>query len=183
MLTINNPAIKGFNEKTEEFITIKECAFTIEHSLVSISKWEAKFKKPFFSNKNNPRSESETKEYIKCMTVTPNVPDYVYDYLTKENIIAIKNYMEDPMTATTFPPEREGSAPSMKSITTEEIYWQMINFNIPMEFQKWHINRLLTLIKICNLKNAPAKKMSKHEIMSRNRSLNAARRKALNSNG
>ena len=116
------------------------------------------------------------------MTLTQNVKQDVYDHLTKENIDEINKYIEAPMTATHFY-EDKNNRPSRESITSELIYYWMIALNIPFECQKWHINRLLTLIRVCNVKNQPPKKMSKRELMSRNAALNAARRKQLNTHG
>ena len=178
MLLLTIPPIEMFNEKTSEFVYSKETKISLEHSLVSLSKWESRWNKPFLS-KNNKTLE-ETIDYIRCMTITQNVDPEVYFRLTDENINTINKYIESPMTATTF---SDNGHSSREIITSELIYYWMISLNIPMECQKWHLNRLLTLIRVCNIKNAPAKKMSRREIMSRNAALNAARRKKLNSTG
>jgi hypothetical protein len=115
------------------------------------------------------------------MTITQNVDPNVYNRLSNENITTINNYIDAPMTATTF--SNTNTSKSREIITSELIYYWMISLNIPMECQKWHLNRLLTLIRVCNVKNTPPKKMSGKEIMSRNAALNAARRKKLNSKG
>ncbi len=178
MIVITVPAIEMFNEATQEFIQTKEQVLQLEHSLVSLSKWESKWNKPFLDSAD--KSIAETLDYIKCMTITQNVHDDVYTRLSKSNIEAINNYIDAPMTATTFP---DNNGHSREIITSEIIYYWMISLNIPFECQKWHLNRLLTLIRVCNVKNTPPKKMSKREIMSRNAALNAARRKKLNSKG
>lgn len=116
------------------------------------------------------------------MTLTENVDPDVYDHLTEENIIAVKKYIDDPMTATVFYEEKNGKG-GRETITAELIYYWMIALNIPFECQDWHLNRLLTLIRVCNIKNAPPKKRSNREIMSRNAALNAARKKQLNTKG
>lgn len=121
-------------------------------------------------------------DYVKCMTVTKNVPREVYYCLTKENIKAINDYIGAPMTATHFASDRSPNG-SREQVTSELIYYWMIALNIPFECQKWHLNRLLTLIRVCNIKNQPPKKMSKRAIMDRNTALNAARRKRLNTTG
>lgn len=128
-----------------------------------------------------PKTAAETIDYIKCMTITQNVNPKVYNSLTAENIEQINNYIDEPMTATTF--SETNNTRSREIITSELIYYWMFSLNIPMECQKWHLNRLLTLIRVCNIKNAPPKKMSRRDIMSRNAALNAARRKKLNSKG
>lgn len=178
MLNIVVPDQEFFNEKTQEFFTLKGQTLQLEHSLVSLSKWESKWNKPFLSN--NEKTLKETIDYIRCMTITQNVKPYIYDMLTNENILDINKYIDSPMTATTFNVQ---NTPSREIVTSEIIYYWMISLNIPLECQKWHLNRLLTLIRVCNLKNAPSKKMSKKEIMSRNAALNAARRKKLNTKG
>lgn len=179
MLIITIPSQELFNEVTNEFVSTKEHTLQLEHSLVSLSKWESKWNKPFLSK--DQKTIEQTLDYIKCMTITQNVNPEVYNFLTDKNIEAINNYIDAPMTATTFP--ENGNSHSREIVTSELIYYWMISLNIPMECQKWHLNRLLTLIRVCNVKNAPAKKMSKKDIMSRNAALNAARRKKLNSKG
>lgn len=179
MITITIPARELFNEITQEFIYTKEQTIQLEHSLVSLSKWESKWNKPFLGNEN--KTIQETIDYIRCMTITQNVDPNIYNSLSKENIDAINNYINAPMTATTFNNTQTGS--NREIITSELIYYWMIALNIPMECQKWHLNRLLTLVRVCNIKNSPGKKMSSREIMSRNAALNAARRKKLNTNG
>lgn len=180
MLQIHIPARELWDEAKNEFIYTKECTLQLEHSLISLSKWESKWCKAFFSKQE--KSYEETIDYIKCMTLTPNVKDDVYLALTKENILAINQYIEAPMTATYFSKDKHGGG-SHEQVTAELIYYWMIALTIPFECQKWHLNRLLTLIRVCNIKNQPPKKMSKRDIMSRNSALNAARRKQMNTKG
>ena len=168
-----------FNEKTQEFTAIKEQTLQLEHSLVSLSKWESKWHKPFLGE--GEKSFDEIIDYIRCMTLNQNIDPRVYSNLTKENVKEINDYIGDSMTATTF--SDGGKGRSREIVTSELIYYWMIALNIPFECQKWHLNRLLTLIRVCNIKNTPPKKMSRSEIMSRNAALNAARRKQLNSKG
>ena len=179
MLTITIPAMELFNDITQEFIETKAQTIQLEHSLVSISKWESKWNKPFLAN--NDKSIAETLDYIRCMTITQNVNPDVYRRLSRSNIEDINNYIDAPMTATTFSDNKSGR--SREIVTSELIYYWMISLNIPMECQRLHLNRLLTLIRVCNVKNTPPKKMSRREIMNRNAALNAARRKQLNSKG
>lgn len=180
MLTIEIPATEIFDEVKGEFVYTKEQTLQLEHSLLSISKWESKWCKPFLGKQN--KSSEEIVDYIKCMTLNKNVNDTVYGCLSQANITAINDYIGAPMTATYFS-NTEHNKRSSEQITSELIYYWMIALNIPFECQKWHINRLLTLIRVCNIKNQPPKKMSKREIMSRNAQLNAARRQQLNSKG
>lgn len=179
MLLLKIPATELFNDKTQEFIQISEKTLQLEHSLVSLSKWESKWNKPFLSKEQ--KTVAETIDYIKCMTITQNVDPMIYNSLSEKNIEEINKYIDLPMTATTF--SDKGGPPSREIVTSELIYYWMIALNIPMECQKWHLNRLLTLIRVCNVKNAPPKKMSRRELMGRNAALNAARRKKLGSTG
>lgn len=169
-----------YDEAKEEFVPAQEKILRLEHSLVSISKWESKWCRAFFSNKD--MTEEEIVDYIKCMTITQNVDPEVYDHISYSNIEEIRQYIVAPMTATYFS-DNKNSGPNRETITSELIYYWMIALNIPVEFEKWHINRLITLIHVCNIKNQPQKKMSKKDLASRNRALNAARRQKLNSKG
>ena len=180
MLQIVIPGQEFWDEQKQEFINTKEQVLQLEHSLISLSKWEAKWCKVFLSKQE--KTQEETIDYIKCMTITPNVDPEVYNHLTRENINEIEDYIAAPMTATYFSSDNAGKS-SREQVTSELIYYWMIALNIPFECQKWHLNRLLTLIKVCNIKNQPPKKMSKREIMSRNAALNAARRQQLKTKG
>ena len=180
MLKIIIPSTEMWDEVNEKFVYSKEQVLQLEHSLVSLSKWESKWCKPFLSKEN--KTFEETIDYIRCMTINQNIQDEVYNCLTGENIREINEYISAPMTATRFSNDAIGKG-SREQITSELIYYWMIALNIPFECQKWHINRLLTLIRVCNIKNHPSKKMSRREIMSRNTALNAARRKKLRTNG
>lgn len=180
MLQITIPSVEQWDERTEEFVYTKEITLQLEHSLVSLSKWESKWCKAFLSKKE--KTNEEVIDYVKCMTLTKNVDSTVYQNLTSENIEMIRQYIDAPMTATTFFEDKSGSG-NNEIVTSELVYYWMIAANIPFECQKWHLNRLLTLIRVCNIKNSPPKKRSKREIMSRNAALNAARRKQLNSKG
>lgn len=180
MLTITIPATEKFDEIKGEFLFVSEQTLQLEHSLLSISKWESKWCKPFLSKQE--KTLEETIDYIKCMTLNKNVDDGVYECLSQDNINAINNYIGAPMTATSFSNTEHGKR-NNEQITSELVYYWMIALNIPFECQKWHINRLLTLVRVCNIKNQPPKKMSKREIISRNAALNAARRQQLNTKG
>ena len=181
MLTIEVPiSPEGWDEVKEEFVEAKTQTLQLEHSLVSLSKWESKWKKPFYSKEK--MSDEETLDYIKCMTLTKNVDPSVYDHLTTKNIKEVIDYIGDPMTATTFS-KNDKNPVNREVITSELIYYWMIALNIPFECQKWHLNRLITLIRVCEIKNSPPKKRSMRDIMSRNAALNAARRKRMNTKG
>lgn len=181
MLQITIPAEEAWNEEKEEFVIVKkEQTLLLEHSLVSLSKWESKWCKAFLSK--TEKTDEEVIDYIKCMTITQNVDPEVYDRLTSSNVQKVKKYIEAPMTATTFSKDNT-SKRNQEIVTAELIYYWMIALNIPFDCQKWHLNRLMTLIRVCNIKNQPPKKRSRKEIMSRNTALNAARKKQLNTRG
>ena len=181
MLTIIVPESEVYNEATNEFVYTNKTTIRLEHSLVSISKWESKWKKPFLGKEE--KTKEETRDYVKCMTTTQNVPDDVYYCLSKQNYEDIGKYIEDSRTATWF--SDNSNRPSSEIITSEVIYYWMTAFNIPFECQKWHLNRLLTLIKICSIKNQPkgSQKMSRSAIMKQNSALNKGRRSKIGSRG
>lgn len=179
MLTITIPRQELFDEEKEEFVYNKAVDLVLEHSLVSLSRWEARWKKPFLTKENKTREE--TLDYIRFMTITQNVDDKVYNRISQEIINQITDYIDDPMSATTFR-EEKGSR-SREIVTAELIYFWMINFQIPLDCQKWHLNRLLTLIKVCNIKNQPKKKRNQRDILKQNKALNDARRAKLNTKG
>lgn len=182
MLTISIKGIEQYDEAANEFITTEDTVLNLEHSLISISKWEAKWQKPFLS-KYNKKTVDETLDYVKCMTLNKNVDENVYTALSDDELIKINNYIENPMTATRFPDINKKSGSSSEEITAELIYYWMVAYNIPFECEKWHLNRLLTLVKVCEFKNTPEKKMSKSEIMNRNRMLNEQRKQQLQTKG
>lgn len=183
MLKIVVPACNQlWDEVNEQFISSPETVLELEHSLVSLSKWESKWCKPFINR--NDKTAEEMIDYVRCMTLNSNkVNDVVYSCLTEANIKEINDYIEAPMTATWFSKNSQTGSHLGEQITSELIYYWMIALNIPFECQKWHLNRLLTLVRVCNIKNQPDKKMSRRETLSRNAALNAARRKQLNTKG
>lgn len=168
-----------WDEIKEEFIPPITFELRLEHSLISLSKWESKWHKPFLSKQD--KSNEELMDYIKCMVMTPNVKPEVYDKLSQDNIEEIYEYINDPMTATVFSEDK--SKPNREIITAELIYYWMIAANIPFECQKWHLNKLLTLIRVCNVKNNPGKKKNQRETMEYYAKLNEARKKKLNTKG
>jgi hypothetical protein len=173
MLTIKIPILaEGWDETREEFVDSVEQTIELEHSLLSLAKWESKWCKSFIEAQD--KTAEETLDYIKCMTVTPNVHPDVYHLLTKENVDAINEYINAPMTATTFR-KTAGGRRSNEIITSEIIYHWMTALNIPFECENWHLNKLITLIRVSSIKNQPPKKMSGSEIMRRNDALNEMR--------
>ena len=180
MLSITIPGNELYDEDKNEFIVVKECSISLEHSLVSLSKWESSWNKPFLSKETKTREEEI--DYVRCMTLTQNVPLDVYTVIDSDIFSKIVKYIEAPMTATSFT-NVQNQTFNREIITSEIIYYWMVSFNIPWEAQKWHLNRLLTLINVCNIKNQPPKKMSRNAIVNRNAALNAARREKFNTNG
>lgn len=181
MLRIIVPSKEQFDDEAEEFIYTKECPLQLEHSLVSLSKWEEKWHKSFLGTPQ--KTSEETLDYIRCMTLTQNVDPEVYNRITPPIIEEIVAYINDPKTATCFYEQDNKGKGSRETITAELIYYWIISLNIPVEFQKWHLNKLITLIKVCSIKNNPPKKLGRKELMNRNRSLNESRKKAMNTRG
>lgn len=179
MLRLTIPGRENYNEETNEFTTTKDVILQLEHSLVSVAKWEATWNRPFLTKE--AKTAEETIDYIRCMTITQNIKQEHYANLTNDNIKTIHEYIDAPMTATTLP--KQNGRGNRETVTSELIYYWMFTYNIPMECQKWHLNRLLTLIQVCNIKNQPEKKMSKSAIANRNREINNQRRKAMNTKG
>lgn len=179
MLELTIPAGEFYNKETREFITIPEQHLRLEHSLVSISKWEEKWKIPFLSKQ--PKTREQSLDYIRLMTITQNVNPLVYEFMPDNVMDEIQNYIDDPMTATVI--KTQPKPGGMKIVTSEVIYSWMVTFRIQKEYEKWHLNRLLTLIEILNIENNPKKKMSKNSIYQRNQALNEARRAKAHSKG
>lgn len=180
MLQITIPAREQYDEVRNEFIYTPSQTLQLEHSLVSISEWESKWHKPFLDRKE--KTTTEVLDYIRCMTLNKNVDPNIYTCLSPENVQDINNYINSPMSATTFSEDkRKGSAREI--ITSELIYYWMVALTIPFECQHWHLNRLLNLVQICNIKNEPPKKMSKGALMRRNSALNAQRKAQMNTKG
>lgn len=180
MLRLTIRGEEYWDEEKEEFVPSFERTLQLEHSLVSISKWESKWRKAFLGKQE--KTAEETIDYIKCMTITQNVDPSIYEHLSRENIDEVNEYIAAPMTATYIPEDPESTTNS-EVVTSELIYYWMLCYQIPQEYQKWHLNRLLTLIKVCNMKNEPNKKRSAKDIMARNAAINAARRKKYGTKG
>lgn len=179
MLTITIPALEFFNERTQEFEKTDETTIELEHSLASLSKWESKWEKPFLSP--HEKTTEETLSYIKDMTITPDIPPEAYERLSIENLNAVNKYIDAKMSATWFSDQPDKGRKEV--VTAEIIYYWMIAQQIPFECQYWHLNRLLTLVKVVNQKNSPPKKMSRQEVVARQRALNEQRKAQLNTKG
>ncbi len=185
MLTIIIPQSEGFNEITSEFITIPETHLNLEHSLISISKWESKWHKAFL--KDNNKTPEEMLDYIKCMTLNKNVDESIYNFLNHNHINKIIKYMQDRQSAAYLNDAGEkllsGRTKTGDVLTSDLIYYMMFSLKIPIECQKWHLNRLLILIHIFNIKNSAGKRSNNRSILSNNAAINASRRKKYNTRG
>jgi len=173
MLTIIIEGEEFYNETTEEFETVGSVELYLEHSLVSLSKWESKYHKPFLGS--GEKTSEEIAYYIMSMVQDPNATYGTLNNLSEKNLEEINKYIESSQSATTFGimPERKGRG---EIITSELIYYWLVAFKIPFECESWHLNRLFSLIRICNIKNSPGKKMPRHEVANRNRELNEKRK-------
>lgn len=179
MLRIEIPSIELFDDETSTFVNTKSAELQLEHSLVSLSKWESKWHKPYLSSK---KTQEEALDYVRCMTITQNVDPEVYKYIPSVTWRQIEKYINDPMTATKI--SKRGTGGSVgRVVTSELIYYWMTYYNIPIECQKWHLNRLLTLINVCTVESKPKEKMSKKDIYAQNRLLNEQRKAKLHTKG
>lgn len=173
MLIIEVPEQELYDETTGQFVNVKKSTLQLEHSLISLSKWESNWKKPFLEQKNFTRAELV--DYVRCMTMNEkNVDQNAYAALTAADLKKIENYIVDPHTATTIYDSRRGPAGGHQIVTSELIYYQMVYHHVPGEYEKWHLNRLMTLLRICNIKGTNDQ-MSMKDIFAQNRALHAAR--------
>ena len=183
MLLLKIPPVEYYDEENDLFSYSGERTIQLEHSLISISKWESRWHKPYLAEER--RTMEESIDYIRCMTITPNVPDEEYQRIGDAQMDEVSAYILDPMSATEVSrrQKKEGVARRKDVVTSEKIYSWMIGLNIPLECQKWHLNRLFALIELCDAQNAPPKKKSKRELIEENKALNQARRAQANSKG
>lgn len=181
MLRITVPlSPEGWDEAKQQFVEPRTQVLELEHSLISLSEWESRWKKPFHSKGN--KTDEEVLDYIKCMTLSKNVDPEVYEHLTAKNISDIQEYISDSMTATTFS-NRKNKHSNRETVTAELIYYWMISANVPPNYETWHLNKLITLLEVCAVKNAPAKKQNTGEMLRERAALNAARKKQWNTKG
>lgn len=179
MLQIKIPDVEFYDERTNEFVIQKGCVLTMEHSLLSLAKWESKWHIPFLSDKD--KTDEQLLDYYRCMTITKNVKPSVFNNFDSRIVKAISDYMNDPMTATWF--NDRGRNNDRSVITAEILYYDMIALGIPFECEKWHLNRLLTLIRVVSEKSKPPKKMTRDEVLAQQRRLNAERRAKMKTKG
>ena len=180
LLIINVPALSGFDEDLEQFVHTKACTLQLEHSLISLSKWEAEWHKPFLSE--DKKTDKESNDYIRCMHIGNNIDNRVFNLLPPSILKQIHDYIINPMTASTVVKKKKNTI-NNETITSELVYYWMVALTIPFECQKWHLNRLIMLIDICNAKNQPAEKKSEKEIIEQYRNINEENKKRFNSKG
>lgn len=180
MLKIHIKPVEFYDEITCQFMSTPDIRLILEHSLYTISKWESRWMKPFLGSQE--KTDEEVLDYILCMDTTDTLTMDIIQIIQKEDLSRILQYIESNMTATTFG-EVDTKSSKREIITSELIYYWMISLQIPLECEHWHINRLMTLIKICNIKNSPAKKQNRQEMLSRQKELNRQRRMQNNSTG
>lgn len=181
MLQVTVPEQELFDESTSTFTHIKEAKLNLEHSLISLSKWESKWHKPFLTDED--KTNEEIIDYIRCMTMNTAVNPNTYKGITSKIISQVNEYIQDPMTATWFSDDKNPHNKSRKIITSEVIYGWMVGFQIPFECEKWHINRLITLIRVCEINNSPNKKMPMRQNIEDRRSLNEKRKQEMHTKG
>ena len=179
MLKITVSAMEFWDDGTSRFVKIPAQTLKLEHSLISIYKWESKWHKSFLSTKE--KTAEEALDYIRCMTINQEIDPIIYRYLSVDQMTKIKEYVSNSMTATTV--NNRNKRPSRQIITAEVIYSWMIDLGIPLEFEKRHLNHLLTLIDVCSIRQSPGKKMSKKDIYNQNRALNASRKARIGTHG
>lgn len=176
MLEIRVTLEEGFDEESSKFVAASSFTVRLEHSLSSVSKWESVWEEPFLGKKE--KTQKQTVSYIEMMILQDKLPPGVFQKLIAHHLEEIMNYVSADMTATKLHVD-PNSSQSRETITSELIYYWMISMNIPVQFEHWHLNRLITLIRVINLKNTPKKKMSAME----RRNLNRRRRQQLNTRG
>lgn len=181
MLEITTIEDEFYDSRTNKFIHIPACTLTLEHSLISLAKWESKWHIPYFDN-NVQKTSAQELDYIRCMVIGNLKSEYVLQALSINNILEIRDYIKNPMTATTFQKKARGKV--KKEVTTAEtLYAHMFSHGVSIECQKWHLNRLLTLLRVCDLQNAPREKMTKKQTAQWNAEQNAARKAKYNTRG
>lgn len=188
VLKLDIPKGEWWDDENERFVMTNPCVLNMEHSLISIYRWESKYKRAFLNEKDQ-KTKDELIDYFRMMTISKPASDKVYELISEnaELISKISEYLEDTMTATTFAINDAGDSynPKKTIITAEIIYYWMVTFSIPFECEKWHLNKLFTLIRVCAIKNQPPNqnKMPKSELYARNRELNAKRKAEFNTRG
>ena len=179
MLQIIIKPVQLFDEEHSLFIMSKEYKLSLEHSLISLSRWESKWHKAFLTKAL--KTDEETLDYIKCMTMNKDIDEEAYNLITPDYMEIVNKYIADPVTATTF--MKEDKKGGQEIVTSELIYFWIVNYSIPFECEKWHLNRLITSIEVCAIKTQPKKKMSQRALLNRNRMINEQRLKQYNTTG
>ena len=180
MLTIIVPGAEHYDEEQEEFITVGDYVLELEHSLVSLSKWESFYEKPFLGGSD--KTNEEVTYYIECMILTTEYPKGLISRLNKANLETINKYINAKRSATWF--TETNNSRNTEIVTSELVYYWMFSATVPLECETWHLNRLFTLLRVFSEKNDPKKKkISRADIARRNEELNAQRRAQLGTSG
>lgn len=180
MLKIHVPPKEWYDEKRNEFISFDGADIELEHSLYSISEWESKWEKPFA--KDSAMKRVEFLDYVRCMALN-KVDKLAYLSLTNKNVADINNYIKARHTATWFQKTNAPNGRRSETITSELVYYWMIEHGIPFSCDRWNFNRLMTLIEVCNRKNSKPGKRNQNDMLLEQHRLNMERRKRLNTNG
>lgn len=190
VVVIPEQDLRLFNEITEEFVyvKIKKTELQLEHSLMSLKKWEQKWHRRFIEREGekDKKTTEQTIDYIRCMTLNKNVDPKVYWFIPKEIMTQIEDYIKDPMTATTIKENDDlvtKAKRSKEGISAELIYFWMITLGIPFECEKWHLNTLITLIRVCSIKNSKPEKKDPHQLAMERKQENLRRRAKYNTKG
>lgn len=174
MLKLFVPGREWWDEGREEFMSGEPCTLTLEHSLLSLSKWESKWRIPFLEESSKTREQSI--DYIRCMTINKNVDPLVYYNIPQRMLDQVSAYIVEKQTATFITRKKQPRPPVKEPVTSDLIYYWMVSYNIPFECQKWHLSRLLTLIDVCAFKNEAPQRLTPNELLKRNAQLNKSRR-------
>lgn len=180
MLKLRVQSKEWFDEKKSEFITFDGADLELEHSLKAIREWEGKWERPFFSDKQ--MTKAEFIDYVRCMTLN-KVDKLAYLSLSNANVREIQKYLEKKHTATWFSNKQNTPKRRNETVTAELVYYWMTELGIPYTCESWNFNTLMTLIEVCNRKNAKPSKRNSSDILSEQAKLNAERRKRLNTKG
>jgi hypothetical protein len=180
MLTITVLGEEHWDQENEKFVYPDSFKLELEHSLVSLSKWESKWEVPFLGEK--PKTTEMVLDYIECMILTPDPPADWISKLSKENIEEITAYFDSKQSATWFN-DHHPEPKTGETITSELVYYWLDICDIDWQAQYWHLNRLLTLVKIHTVKQAKPKPMSRSEMLRRRRALNKQRLKEMEEGG
>lgn len=177
-----------FDEETNTFLHPVGKKLHLEHSLLSISKWEAEWEIPFL---NTDKTSEQSLSYIKCCVLDDDFDELLLNTLSDKNILDFNAYLSKGMTAkkiidlrSSLSQKRKSRRPaSQKALTSEDIYYSMIQFHVWKECEEWPLQRLLSLLQLCSLKSNSTGEMSKSDQAKFYREENARRKAKYHTNG